>query len=64
MNKDMKKLIKKLADQGFTVTATRNGHYLVRDASGAAITSIAGTASDHRSIKNSLSPLKRAGFRP
>jgi len=64
MNKDLRKLLDAVEAQGFTVTRTRKGHYLVRNAEGAAVTTIAGTASDHRSIKNSLSPLKRAGFKP
>ena len=62
MHKDLRKIIRALEDQGFEVTVTKRGHIMVsRD--GQMIATFAGTASDWRSIRNSLAPLKRAGFR-
>lgn len=61
MNKDLKKIIKALEGQGFTVDVTKRGHVVVKK-DGRMVATLAGTASDHRSIKNGLSYLKRAGF--
>lgn len=62
MDKDLRKIIKALEAQGFDVEYTSKGHPQVyRD--GVLIATFSGTASDWRSIRNSLSPLKRAGFR-
>lgn len=61
MNKDLKKMLKALEDQGFTVTYGRNGHPIIW-LDGRKVTTLAGTPSDYRSLKNSLSYLKRAGF--
>jgi molybdenum cofactor biosynthesis enzyme MoaA len=56
MDKDLRKIAKALKAQGFDVEITGKGHIIVtRD--GDLI------ASDRRSIRNSLAPLKRAGFR-
>lgn len=63
MHKDLKKLAAKIEAQGFTTRVTRKGHltvYLGQEW----ITTISGTPSDRRSGKNSMAPLKRAGFRP
>lgn len=61
MNKETKKMVKALEDQGFTTKVTARGHIMVfRD--GRPVTTFAGTASDWRSMKNALAPLKRAGF--
>lgn len=62
-SKDIRQLIKKLEAQGFTVTPTRNGHYRVSK-NGTSVTTLPGTPSDHRSMKNCLAYLKRAGFKP
>lgn len=63
MHKDTKKLIKKIEEQGFTTSVTTKGHVRVfRDRR--QVTTFSGTASDHRSIRNSLADLKRAGFTP
>ncbi|MFH0246378.1 hypothetical protein ACGRHY_29055 [Streptomyces sp. HK10] len=62
-SKEVKQLIKKLESQGFTVEATRKGHYKV-SRKGAFVTYLPGTPSDHRSLKNCLSYLKRAGYKP
>ncbi|WP_163275310.1 hypothetical protein [Cellulomonas iranensis] len=62
MNKDLRKIVKALETQGFEVTTTKRGHLMVaRD--GEVIATFSGTASDWRSIRNGLAPLKRAGFR-
>jgi hypothetical protein len=59
---DLRKLLKAAEAQGFTVERTSKGHWLVRDAEGLAVATIAGTASDHRSWRNALAYLRKAGF--
>jgi hypothetical protein len=62
MDKDLRKIVKALRAQGFEVEVTAKQHVIVsRD--GALIATFSGTASDWRSLRNSLAPLKRAGFR-
>lgn len=62
MDKDLKKIVKALREQGFDVKVTRKGHLTVtRD--GRLVTTFSGTASDWRSMKNALSHARRAGFR-
>lgn len=62
MNKDLKKVLKEAEAQGFEVRQTRGSHYQVRDTDGRVVAVFAGTASDHRSIKNTIAALRRAGF--
>lgn len=62
MGNDMTRLIKVLRSQGFTVTRTAKGHWLVRNADGEFVTTLAGTPSDNRGWKNALAALKRAGL--
>ncbi len=62
MKKDLKKLTKALEEQGFTVRMSKRGHILVFNADGLVAT-FSGTASDWRSLKNSMAALRRAGFR-
>lgn len=63
MNKDMKKLIAQLEAQGFAAVIRKTGHVIVvKD--GVKVTTFSGTPSDHRGWKNSMSYLKRAGFKP
>ncbi|GAB3174297.1 hypothetical protein GCM10027059_46330 [Myceligenerans halotolerans] len=62
MNKDLRKIVKALEAQGFEVDVTARGHIVV-SRNGQLIATFSGTASDWRSIRNSLAPLKRAGFR-
>lgn len=58
MDKELRKLIKNLRDAGYDVTQTRGSHYLVtRD--GERVATLAGTASDHRSIKNAQAAIRR-----
>lgn len=61
-DKELRRLLKACEDQGFTVERTKRGHWRVRDETARAVTTIAGTASDHRSWLNGLAPLKRAGL--
>jgi len=62
MSKELRALIKAARAQGFTVERTRGGHWLVRNAEGRAVATIAGTASDHRAWLNSLARLRQVGF--
>lgn len=62
MDKDLRKIVDALEDQGFVVRTTKKGH-LVVTLNGAMITTLSGTASDHRSLRNGLAHLRRAGFR-
>ena len=61
MSGDMKKMLKALDEQGFEVTRTQRGHFEVRR-EGRRVATIAGTASDHRGIRNALAYLRKAGF--
>lgn len=61
MDKDLKKIAKALREQGFEVEVTRRQHLRVfRD--GRLVATFSGTASDWRSMKNSLADARRAGF--
>lgn len=62
MDKDLKKIVKALEQQGFEVERTKKGHIAVYR-EGRFVAMFAGTASDWRSIKNGLAAVKRAGFR-
>lgn len=62
-DKELRRLIKALETQGFTVRATRNNHYQVRNAAGELVATLAGTPSDGRSWKNALAALRRGGFK-
>lgn len=63
MNKEMKKLIARLEDQGFEALVRKSGHVIILK-DGAKVTTFAGSPSDHRSWQNSLSYCKRAGYKP
>lgn len=61
MDKELKKVVKALEAQGFDVTVTRKQHIAVsRD--GRIVAIFSGTASDWRSMRNSIAAAKRAGF--
>lgn len=62
MSKEREKLLKELLRQGFTYTRTSKQHYMVRSSEGTLITTLSGTASDHRALRNSIAQLRRAGF--
>ena len=61
MNKDLKKILKAARSAGFETRTTKKGHIVVTK-DGLRVTTFAGTASDHRSIRNGLADLRRAGF--
>jgi predicted RNA binding protein YcfA (HicA-like mRNA interferase family) len=61
LDKDTRKLIKKLEAQGFEVRTTKNGHHQVYK-DGRRVTTLAGTSSDWRGRKNAMAQLKRHGF--
>lgn len=62
MDKDLRKIIKALKKQGFEVEITKRGHVRVfKD--GHKVATFSGTPGDWRSLKNSLSDVKRLGFR-
>jgi hypothetical protein len=62
MGNDMTRVLKALKDQGFVVTRTGKGHWLVRNGNGDFVTTLAGTPSEFRGWKNALAALKRAGL--
>ena len=62
MKSDLRKLLKALEDQGFTVRLSTKGHYLVDKPSGVRICVIAGTTGDVRSLANAIARLRRSGF--
>lgn len=62
MGSDQRKLLKAIAAQGFTVTKSGKGHFIVRASDGTRVCTIALTASDHRSISNAIAVLRRSGF--
>ena len=59
--KDLKKILKTAKAAGFDIRTTKKGHIVVSK-DGRRITTFAGTASDHRSIRNGLAAMRRAGF--
>lgn len=61
MDKDLRKLLAEAERQGFEWKTTKRGHINV-SRNGAWVTTFAGTASDHRSMRNGLAHMKRAGF--
>lgn len=62
MDKDLKKLIEALENQGFTVERTSKGHVMVYRGETLVVT-FSGTASDWRSMKNGIAKARRFGFR-
>jgi transcription initiation factor IIE alpha subunit len=60
-NKDLRKIIQALEDQGFAVSRTKKGHLRVL-LNGVWVTTLPGTPSDWRSFRNALAAAKRAGF--
>lgn len=63
MGNDLRKILKALEAQGFTVHRTTKGHFTVHNHLGDLVATISGTPSDHRSIKNTIAALRRSGFR-
>lgn len=61
MDKDIRKIIKALEKQGFSVEVSKKGHPMVyRD--GRLVATFSGTASDWRSMRNGIAKCKQAGF--
>lgn len=61
--KDTDHLIQDLLDQGFSVVkGKRSSHWKVRK-DGRLVCTMSGTASDWRAFKNTLTQLRRAGFK-
>lgn len=61
MDKDTRKVLKEAERQGFEVRTSRTGHPMVyRD--GQFVAQAASSTGDHRSIKNLIATLRRAGF--
>lgn len=58
----MTELLRELVNQGFTCRTTKRGHFLVYDPTGRVVTTLPSTPSDHRSMKNAIAVLRRAGF--
>lgn len=63
-NNEVDRLVKALKKQGIKVKRTRKNHWMVHSKDGEFVTILPGTPSDHRSLKNCMSYLKRAGYRP
>ena len=62
MDKDTRKLVKALEDQGFVVRRTSRGQYLVT-LDGRRVATLSGSTGDWRSLRNAIAVLRRAGFR-
>lgn len=63
MDKELRKIVESLEEQGFQVLKRTSGHLMVRAPDGESQTTLARTGSDHRGRKNALAHLKRMGFR-
>lgn len=61
MGKEERDLAKRAEEQGFEVRRTSKGHSMVKK-DGRPVTTISGTSSDRRALKNAKAQLKRAGF--
>ncbi|WIC89453.1 HicA-like toxin [Microbacterium phage BAjuniper] len=61
MNKDLKKLIRKVEDQGCEVRVSTKGHVLF-DKDGQRVAVTGSTPSDKRSFRNLTADLRRAGY--
>ena len=62
MDKELRKLLEAIEEQGFHTKRTANGHHTVRTPDGQFVTVISGTPSDKRGTRNALAALRRAGF--
>jgi len=59
----LKRLLKAAKKQGFSARKTGSGHWLLTPPTkGLAMVTVASTASDHRSMRNTLALLKKSGF--
>jgi hypothetical protein len=62
MGNDLRKVLKALEDQGFVLTRSTRGHWLIDTADGRRVGVLAGTGSDWRGMRNTIAHLRRAGF--
>ncbi|WP_183092942.1 hypothetical protein [Nocardioides stalactiti] len=62
MDKQTKKVVEALEEQGFEVRISKKQHIIVT-LDGRLVTTMSGTASDHRAIRNAIAQARRAGFR-
>ena len=61
-SREARALVEEAERQGFRIKAVTHG-WLCFPANGQAAVFVAGTASDHRSIKNSIAALRRQGLK-
>lgn len=57
-----RRLVKAVEEIGGRCRRSSKGHWLVYGADGRWVTTIAGTTSDHRSYRNAIASLRRAGI--
>lgn len=62
MDKDLRKIVKALEEQGFDCETTSKGHVMVY-LNGSLVVTFSGTASDWRALRNGIAKARRAGFR-
>ena len=61
--KEVRELLAKLKAQGWRVEPTKRGHFAAYAPSGRGIVHIAGTPGDVRSLKKTVSQLRRFGYK-
>lgn len=59
--KDIKQLIARVEEFGWTATRLRNGHWRIRKADGTYVTTLPSTPSDARGFRNALAELRERG---
>lgn len=62
MDKDLKRLLKEVEAQGFTVKFSKRGYPMVYKANGDFVAKLAQTPSDRRSWRNGIAALRRGGL--
>ena len=62
MRSDIRKLVKAIERQGFIVSVSTKGHYLVDRPDGTRIAVISKTTGDVRAFANAVARLRRFGF--
>lgn len=62
-SKEGRKLVKALQEQGWRVEPTKKGHFLAYAPDGVGLVTIPGTPSDSRSLRNTISDLRKHGFK-
>lgn len=63
LHKDLRPLVKQLKDLGFHIESGGK-HALIKSIEGKVVGSLPLTPSDHRTMKNTISDLRRAGVLP